>query len=123
MQYVDMSYYFSNYRGNTIDAANLDRQLRKASMEVNSLCFNRIGSNLDNLSDYEKEIIKEVVCEVADFNYTNKETLESVNGSYSIGDVSVQNLDSKTITQENGYFVPFSVISMLDSTRLRNKLL
>lgn len=123
MQYVDVSYYYGTYRGNTIDATLLDKELRKASLQVNAICFNRIGQNLDYCSDYEKNIIKEVVCELADFNYTNKEDLEAVNGSYSIGDVSVSNLDSKTIVNEQGIFIPSTILSGLEMTRLRNKLI
>ena len=123
MQYVDVSYYYGTYRGNTIDATLLDKELKKASVQVNALCFGRIGNNLDYCSDYEKNIIKEVVCELADFNYTNKEDLEAVNGSYSIGDVSVSNLDSKTIVNEQGIFIPTSILSILETTRLRNKLI
>ena len=122
MQYANMSYYFSKYRGNTIDASLLDKELKKASLQVNAICFNRIGQNLDYCSDYEKDIIQECVCELADFNYTNKDDLESINGSYSIGDVSVSNLDSKTIVNEQGVFIPTSILSMLEMTRLRNKL-
>ena len=123
MQYVDMGYYYSNYRGNTIDATLLDKELKKASIQVNALCFNRIGQNLDYCSDYEKDIIQECVCELADFNYTNKEDLESINGSYSIGDVSVSNLDSKTIVNEQSIFIPSTILSMLEMTRLRNKII
>lgn len=124
MQYADMNYYFGTYRGNTIDAANLDRQLQKASREVNALCFGRIGQTIDDLSDYEKEIIQGVVCEIADFNYENADALKSINGSYSIGDVRVTNFDSNsTIVNESGYYIPSFIISELDSTRLRNKLI
>lgn len=68
MSYVDKSYYIDVFKGNMIDENDIDKSLRKASRHIDTLTFNRVnGLGFENLTDFQKDIIKEVTCELAEF--------------------------------------------------------
>ena len=88
MSYVDKSYYIDVFKGNMIDENDIDKSLRKASRHIDTLTFNRVnGLGFENLTDFQKDIIKEVTCELAEFEYENAELIENVLSSYSINGV------------------------------------
>ena len=117
--YADEEYYYASGHS-AVPAADLSQALEDASDEVDDLCFGRIGDG-SGLSAYESRKVKRAVRLLADWNYQNAEALSSTVAEYSIGDVSVKNFSSQTITQEEGYIVPLSVLAVLNSTALRNR--
>ena len=65
-------------------------KLRQASRHIDSLTYNRIRKyGFDNLTEFQKEIVCEVVCRQADFEYENQDLISSVLSSYSINGVSM----------------------------------
>lgn len=83
------------------NAKNTDLQLalNNASKHIDVLTFNRI--KFDKLAQLQKNIIVEVCCELADFELSNAEMLNSVIDSYSINGVSMQ-FGGKNIIQISG---------------------
>lgn len=64
--------------------------LKSASRHIDSLTFNRIvARGFDNLTEFQKEIIKEVCCCMAEFESTNADMLSSMIDSYTLNGVSV----------------------------------
>ena len=65
------------------------QMLRQASRHIDSLTYNRIvGRGFSSLTEYQQEVIREVVCRQADFEYENADLLASALSSYSINGVS-----------------------------------
>ena len=68
--YVNADYYLNRYEGDIIPEEELSKALKKASRHIDSLTYNRIVSQgFLNLTEYQQDIIKEVICEQADFEY------------------------------------------------------
>ena len=86
------------YKGE-IPEKSLETALRNACRAVDSLTFNRIvKTGFDNLTDFQKEIVKEAVQLHADFAYNNAELFESPLNPYSISGVSMTFDRSKVVT-------------------------
>jgi len=111
-EYEDMGYA-------TISADQIDRYLTDASRNIDTLTFNRIVRiGFDNLTDFQKEIIKEVVCKQADFLYDNADAIASVIDSYSINSVSMKFGTGFTVRMEGGIPIQSTVYSLLEQTGL-----
>jgi len=77
--------------GCDIATEELPAVLKKASRHIDSLTYNRIvGRGFSNLTVFQQDIIREVVCQQAQFEYDNAEVIDSVLSSYSINGVSMQ---------------------------------
>ena len=88
----------SEYSGN-IPAEELEKRLRRACRDIDSLTFNRIvKAGFENLTEFQQGLIKEAVELHADFCYENAELLESPLASYAINGVSMSFDKSKTVT-------------------------
>ena len=87
--YVTYEYYCDVYKGTVIPMSELDKALKQASRHIDSLTYNRIvGRGFSSLTEFQQEVIREVVCRQADFEYENVDLLTSALSSYSINGVS-----------------------------------
>ena len=118
--YTTESYYLGTYQGTALeDAENIKKWLKQASRHIDSLTYNRIvGQGFNNLTPYQQEIIQEVCCMQADFEYQNADEIESVLQSYSINGVSAQFGGGWNTHIENGVMMRADVYSMLTQTGL-----
>ena len=114
--YVTVEEYKESY--SDIPNENIEKCLRKASRHIDTLTFNRIGIGFDNLTEFQKEIIKEVTCELANFEYENEDVITSVLNSYSINGVSMAFGDSWNVKIEKGVAIPMELYSTLSQTGL-----
>lgn len=142
--YADKNYYLNTYCGkniednpdacyivtkgndnlvaNTDNNGDIERMLKKASRQIDTLTFNRIRAvGFDNLTAFQKEIIQEVTCEFADFLYENQDTLESIYSSYSINGVSATIGESWNLKIQNGIAIPTHLYQTLSQTGLTCK--
>lgn len=88
--YADAAYYKDVFGGNTIPTDVLDKYLRTASRHIDSLTYNRIvGQGIVNLTEFQQELIREVCCEMAEFEYENADLIQSVLQNYAINGVSM----------------------------------
>ena len=96
-----------------------EKSLKKASRHIDTLTFNRIqGIGFDNLTEFQKEIIKEVTCELANFEYENEDVITSVLSSYSINGVSMAFGDSWNVKVFKGVAIPTELYETLSQTSL-----
>ena len=103
---------------NAVPTASLTEYLIKASRNVDTLTFNRIVGHWDKLTDFQKEIIKEVVCQQADFLYDNKDAIASILDSYSINGVSMHFGTGFNVVIESGLPIQSTTYALLEQTGL-----
>ena len=117
--YVTPEYYKDTYKGSTVPEDELLQVLRLASRHIDSLTHNRIvGQGFSNLTAYQQEIIREVVCMQADFEYENADEINSVLSSYSINGVSAQFGSSWNVFTDKGVAMKRDVYALLQQTGL-----
>ena len=115
--YVTVEEYKKNY--SDIPDDSIEKSLKKASRHIDTLTFNRIqGIGFDNLTEFQKEIIKEVTCELANFEYENEDVITSVLSSYSINGVSMAFGDSWNVKVFKGVAIPTELYETLSQTGL-----
>ena len=92
----------------------VQRGLITASRHIDTLTFNRIVAiGFENLTEFQQDIIKEVTCRQAIFEYENADEIESVLSGYTINGVTarfgdgagVQTVDGVTISRSNYSFL------------------
>ena len=116
--------YLCSYEGKIIPGECLKKYLRQASRHIDSLTYNRIvGQGFSNLTPFQQEIVKEVCCLQAEFEYENSDELETVLSSYSINGVSVQFGASWNVFAEAGVAMKRDVYEMLCQTGLCCRIL
>ncbi len=94
---------------------------RTASRHVDSLTYNRIAAlgGFEALTDFQKEVVREVVCRQALFESESVDALSSVLSSYSIGGVSMGFAgESWNVHVENGVAMQRDVYALLRQTGL-----
>ncbi len=100
--YATLEFYQNTHYGE-IPEEEQKKYLRQASRHIDTLTYNRIiGRGVSRLTEFQKEIIREVVCEQADFEYQNREIFEMILQGYSINGVSMQFGESWNITTDKG---------------------
>lgn len=115
--YVTTEEYSLQYE--LIPGESLGKALIKATRHIDTLTFNRIrGMGIDRLTSFQKEIVKEVCCELADFEYENAELIESVLSSYSINGVSMNFGDSWNVKVIKGVAIPTELYETLKQSGL-----
>jgi hypothetical protein len=115
---------YKNYGNSVIPDNELMQQLKTASRHIDSLTYNRIvGRGFDNLTEFQKDIVKEVVCRQAEFEYENKEELESIFSSYAINGVSMTIQSGWNIYTDKGIAMMHNTYSLLEQTGLCDRLL
>ena len=117
--YVDNVYYKDVFKGKIIPEEDVEKQLRQSSRHIDTLTYNRIvGRGFSNLTAFQQDIIKEVVCLQAEFEYENADELEMILSSYSINGVSAQFGNSWNVITEKGIAMKRDVYTMLCQTGL-----
>lgn len=117
--YVTPEYYKGEYGGSMIPEELLPAVLRQASRHIDSLTYNRIvGRGFLSLTDFQQEIIQEVICRQADFEYENADEINTILQGYSINGVSAQFGSSWNVFMEQGVAMKRDVYSLLCQTGL-----
>lgn len=117
--YASPGYYQGKYEGILIEDDNLKKALVQASRHVDSLTYNRIvGRGFSNLTQFQQDIIKDVVCQQADFETENADEINSVLSSYSINGVSAQFGSSWNVFTDKGAAMKRDLYALLCQTGL-----
>lgn len=117
--YASPEDYRDIYSGSLIHGENLKSALRRASRHVDSLTYNRIvGQGFSNLTEFQQDIIREVVCQQADFEYENADEISTILSSYSLNGASVQFGSSWNVFTEKGVAMKRDVYALLSQTGL-----
>lgn len=95
------------------------RALLQASRHIDSLTYNRIvGRGFSNLTEFQQEIIREVTCQQAEFEYENADEISTILQSYSINGVSAQFGSSWNVFTDKGIAMKRDVYALLCQTGL-----
>lgn len=117
--YASPGYYQGKYEGTLIEDGNLKKALVQASRHIDSLTYNRIvGRGFSNLTPFQQDIIKDVVCQQADFETENADEINSVLSSYSINGVSAQFGSSWNVFTDKGVAMKRDLYALLCQTGL-----
>lgn len=121
--YVTPEYYLDQYEGSIVPEEELSKALKVASRHIDSLTYNRIvGRGFSSLTDFQQEVIREVVCMQTDFEYENADEINSVLSSYSINGVSAQFGSSWNVFTDKGVAMKRDVYTLLSQTGLCYRL-
>ena len=117
--YVTPEYYQIEYNGSVVPENDLKRALRQASRHIDSLTYNRIvGRGFSNLTRFQQDVIREVVCQQADFETENADEIDTILQSYSINGVSAQFGSSWNVFTDKGVAMKRDVYALLCQTGL-----
>ncbi len=117
--YVTPDYYLCEYTAGMIPEEELLSALRQASRHIDSLTYNRIVSQgFSLLTPFQQDIIREVVCLQADFEYENADEIGTILQGYSINGVSAQFGSSWNVVTQNGVAMKRDVYALLCQTGL-----
>lgn len=121
--YVTVEYYRDVFKGSRIPEAELEKKLRLASRHVDSLTYNRIiGRGFQSLTEFQQDMIQEVVCQQAEFEYENADEIETILQSYSINGVSAQFGTSWNVFIDKGIAMKRDAYALLCQTGLCSRL-
>lgn len=117
--YVTSDYYLKEYGGSIVPDDDLEKVLRQASRHIDSLTYNRIvGQGFSNLTEFQQDLIREVVCQQADFEVENAELINTVLQSYGINGVSMQFGSTWNILMDKGIAMKRDTYALLCQTGL-----
>ena len=115
---------YKAYSSGSIPDSDLEKALRSASRHIDSLTYNRIvGQGISSLTDFQREVIKEVLCLQADFEHENADEIDTILSSYSINGVSAQFGESWNVFIDAGVAMKRDVYELLKQTGLCCRLL
>ena len=124
MPYADEEYYKTVYEGKSIPDELLLKSLKKASRHIDTLTYNRIiGRGINALNERQQTVIKEVCCELAEFEHENEDLINSVLKNYSINGVSMTFDNSWNMVMQNGVAIKRDIYAYLETTGLCSRIL
>lgn len=117
--YATPEYYTDTYGGTLILENDIERALQIASRHIDSLTYNRIvGQGFSSLTQFQQDIIQDVVCQQADFETENADEINSILSSYSINGVSAQFGSSWNVFTDKGVAMKRDLYALLCQTGL-----
>lgn len=122
--YVTAEYYLKDFNGSLIPRDTLEKALRLASRHIDSLTYNRIvGQGFYNLTSFQRDVIKETVCQQAEFEYENADEINTILSSYSINGVSMQFGSSWNVFMKKGIAMKKDTYALLCQSGLCSQLM
>ena len=119
ISYADSDYYHNVYNGDTIPEEERKKRLLKSSRHIDALTYNRIaGKGIDVLTEFQKGIVQDACCQLADFEYENEELINTILKSYSLNGVSLSLDNSWNMLLTGGVAIRRDIYSMLEQTGL-----
>ena len=117
--YATPEYYTDTYGGTLILENDIERALQIASLHIDSLTYNRIvGRGFSSRTQFQRDIIQDVVCQQADFETENADEINSILSSYSINGVSAQFGSSWNVFTDKGVAMKRDLYALLCQTGL-----
>ena len=117
--YATSEYYTDTYGGTLILENDIARALQSASRHIDSLTYTRIvGRGFSSLTQFQRDIIQDVVCQQADFETENADEINSILSSYSINGVSAQFGSSWNVFTDKGVAMKRDLYALLCQTGL-----
>lgn len=111
--YADLEYYKNTFLGKE-ELTEFD--LEKASRHIDTLTYNR-ANNFNELTEYQKKIIQESTCMLAEFELENADYIDSIISSYSLNGASVS-FGGASLKVVNGVCIKHDIYSHLQKSGL-----
>lgn len=112
---------YSRFGTGLIPAEELQKELDRASDQIDQLTYNRIiARGADNLSPFQRDNVMKAVCQQADFTFQYGDYLTLPLAGYSAGSVS---LSFKAVEGAGGVQTTEGVTGLLKATGLMNRRL
>lgn len=122
--YASEEYYTHVFQGSVIPAECIEKFLKQSSRHIDSLTYNRIvGRGVSSLTASQQEIVREVCCYQAEFEYQNKDVFDMILQGYSINGVSMEFGESWNVTIQKGIPMRRDIYEQLAQTGLCCRLL
>lgn len=103
---------------------DLDKKLGEASNRIDLLTYNMIKRRgIEKLTNYQKDVVKKCVCELADFYDTNSDMVNSALQAYSINGVSMSFGNTWNIAIKQGIAINRDTYMRLLSTGLCGRVI
>lgn len=117
--YATPEYYRDIYKGKVVQGDDLEKALLQASRHIDSLTYNRIvGRGFSNFTAFQQNVIREVVCQQAEFEYENADEINTILSSYSLNGASVQFGRSWNVYMDKGVAMKRDTYALLSQTGL-----
>ena len=117
--YATPEYYRETYGGSTVPEEKLRRDPCPASRHSDSLPYHSVlGRGFFGLTAFQQDVIREVVCQQADFEYDNADEIDTILSGYSLNGASVQFGSSWNVYTEKGVAIKRDVYTFLSQTGL-----
>lgn len=117
--YADKEYYKEVYNGSIIPDVDINKQLKQATRHIDTLTYNRIvGRGISNLTEFQVDIIKEVCCMLAEFEYENADMINSTLQNYGINGITMSFGEGWNLKVQNGIAIRRDVFEQLSQTGL-----
>jgi len=117
--YADLVYYAEVYKGSIVPDEDLEKMLKQASRHIDSLTYNRIvGRGFSCLTPFQQDIVREAVCQQADFEFENADEINTILSGYSINGVSAQFGSSWNVYMDKGVAMKRDIYAMLSQAGL-----
>ena len=122
--YASVGMFQNLYPSIEMDEEEIRQRLKNASRHIDSLTYNRIvGMGKDALTPWQKEVLQEVTCQQAQFEYENEDEINMILSSYSINGVSAQFGSSWNVFADKGVAMKRDVYALLCQTGLCCRLM
>lgn len=117
--YAGPEYYLDTYKGTVIPSGDLEKALKQTSRHIDSLTYNRIvGRGFSDLTAFQQDVIREAVCQQADFEHENADEINTILSSYSLNGASVQFGSSWNVYTDKGVAMKRDTYALLTQTGL-----
>lgn len=119
MDYITLNELTEFIGRDVIPAEDAMRYIHSASRHIDTLTFGRIRKiGFDNLSEFQRDIIKEATALLTQFEYENSDMLNSILQNYSINGVSMTFGEGWNIKVKNGVAVNTDIYNLLSQSGL-----
>ena len=119
MKYITLNELTEFIGRDVIPAEDAIRFIHSASRHIDTLTFGRIRKiGFDNLSEFQRDVIKEATALLTKFEYENDDMLNSALTNYSINGVSMTFGEGWNIKIQNGVAVSTDIYNLLAQSGL-----
>ena len=117
--YADYEYYTAEYKG-AMPEEEAVKALKQASRHIDTLTYNRIKKcEFERLTTFQRDVIKEATCMMADFEHNNASMINSLINSYGINGANISfSGECANCKIVNGIIVQKDVYAYLSQTGL-----
>ena len=122
--YASVGTFLRMHPDTELEEEEIRQRLKNASRHIDSLTYNRlVRGGKERLTPWQQEVLQEVTCQQAQFEYENEDEINMILSSYSINGVSAQFGSSWNVFADKGIAMKRDVYALLSQTGLCCRLM